>query len=109
MELLTKNLGILPLDACGHRLTDIRKGLMAVETAQFDNLPIQRESLRSKDRFPKSYAPNVFVDDLPRTQQLDSYGVKPRPLKRPQFNSGEILERDGLPGGVVSGLRAQMD
>ena len=70
MEVLAKDVGIFALYAARHCLTDEGKCLMAVESAEFDDLAIQRETVISEHRFAEPDTPRVFINNLaPRVRR----------------------------------------
>ena len=59
VEVLAQDVGILALHACGHRLTDEGKGLVAIEAAQLDDFAVEREALVGEDGFAEADAARV--------------------------------------------------
>ena len=54
VELLAQDLRITTLHPTRHRLANERKCLMAIETAQLDDLAVQREALIGEGRFAEA-------------------------------------------------------
>ena len=64
VQVVAQDVRVLALHAGGHGLADEGKGLMAIESAQLDDLAVEREAVIGERRFAEADAPRVFVDDL---------------------------------------------
>src|SRR5262249_54414231 len=92
LEFFAKDPRVAALDACGHRLTDKRECLMAIESAQFQMLAVQKETVRSEARLAKADTSFVLIDDSTTFGQLDVNVVQLRLIDAPQFDCTEIVE-----------------
>src|SRR5216683_5876522 len=70
LEAVAQNLRVAALHAGGHRLSNKRECLMAVESAQLDDLAVEREPSRREPRLAESHAAAVPVDGRAFIQQL---------------------------------------
>src|SRR5271155_2601211 len=96
LELITQNQGVAALNPAGHRLPYKGKCLMAIETAQLDDLTVQRKSLVGKSRFAEAKTAGIFIDDLALLKQPHTHRIKLRVLQVPEANLPEIAQRNSL-------------
>src|SRR5580700_6886970 len=89
LETVAQNLRIATLHPSRHRLTDKRKRLVAVESAQLDDLAVKREAARREVRFTKTNAAAVFIAGSASVHQLHVDTVELRMLEIPQLNRAE--------------------
>src|SRR5580698_8977401 len=101
VELLAQNFRILPLHAPGHSLADKRKGLVTIESPQFDDLAVQRKTVIRKSRFTEADASRVFVDLAARSQQIQVHRIEFRLLKIPQLYIAQPAQRNSVTRPVV--------
>jgi hypothetical protein len=62
MQVLPKNYRIATLCPRGHRLSYKWKSLMAIESPQLDDLPVERESVVRECRLAKPNPARIFID-----------------------------------------------
>src|SRR5579864_289583 len=94
LELVAQDIGVPALRATGHCLTNPRKGLMAIESAQFDDLAIQFEAVIGELRFAEAETAGVFVEDQVVSQQTKVTGKEISLLETPQLDAAQLLEMD---------------
>ena len=92
LELVAQDLGVAALGAAGHGLPDKGKGLMAVESAQLDDLAVQFEAVIGKLGLAKAEAAGVFVQKLGTVVEAHAHRVKIAFLHTPQLDSAEIFK-----------------
>ena len=92
VEILSEDVGVFALRTCGHGLTDERKGLMAIKAAQFDDITVEREALRSELSFAEADAAGVGVDGATVLEEGYVDDVEMRLVEVPEL-------------GVFSGMR----
>src|SRR5215468_819367 len=63
LEFPFQDVSIAPLPTGSHRLTNKRKCLMSVESAQFNDLPVEFETMIGEAGITKTEAAAIFVDD----------------------------------------------
>ncbi len=94
LELVAEDIGVPSLRATRHCLTNPWEGLMAIESAQLDDLAIQLEAVIGELCFAESETARVFVDDLVVSQQTNMNGVKISLLEAPQLDVTQLLKMD---------------
>src|ERR1700739_4639999 len=75
-ELFPQNIGVLALDTSGHCLAGEWKGLVPVETAEFNGFPIQFKSIVGEARLAKANAAAILLEDALSVQESHSNGVQ---------------------------------
>jgi hypothetical protein len=68
MQFITEYLSIPPLHAAWHGLTDERKRLMAIESAQLDDFAVQLKAVIGKLRHPETESARIFIRRLTSAQ-----------------------------------------
>src|ERR1700716_1469411 len=100
LETVTQNLRIATLHAGRHRLANKRKGLVAIESAQLDDLAVEREAGRREARLTKTNAAAVFIAGSVSVHQLHMDAVELRMLEIPQLNGAEVFQHYSLRSAV---------
>src|ERR1700734_300542 len=86
LELMPQDMRIAALHPAGHSLANKREGLMPIEPSQFDNLPVQLESMVGKLRFAKTYTPRDVIQTLVAAPESHIHGVQLGMCKIPQLD-----------------------
>ena len=80
MEFFSQDGRVGPLHPAGHGLSDERKRLMTIETAQLDDFSVQFETVVGKRCLAKSNPPSIPVCNLRPAAQADFDGIEMRAL-----------------------------
>src|SRR5215469_16508437 len=105
VQALPQDVSIFALAARRHGLPDVRKGLMAVESAELDDLSVEREAMIGKCGFAKADAPRVFIHHAATDKKPHMGGVHSRLIERPELNAVQLRQRQGESRWVFSALR----
>lgn len=109
MQFVAQNIGIAPLSAGRHRLTDEGKGLMTIEPSELDDLAVERETTRCEHRFAKANAARVGVENVPGREKPNVNAIKLRTGKLPELDPFQPLKPYSVPSGILGRLSAGMD
>ena len=93
---MLEDAGVALLSAGGHSATDVREGLMAIETAQLDVFAIEHEALRSETDFAEADAGSVFIRTI-----ADSDVIELGRCETPESEVSEVRESDIEFGGFA--------
>src|ERR1700760_1320898 len=83
VEVRAQNVRIATLHAARHRLADIRKRLVPIESAQLHDLAVEREALVGEGRFAKADAPHLLIHNLVAAHQSHAYMIELRMIQVP--------------------------
>ena len=92
MKAFAQDIGILPLHARRHCLPDKRKRLMTIQTAQLDDLAIQRKAMIGKDCLAEANASRVFINHAPGVDEPDMNCIEMGLLNVPKLQAPESSE-----------------
>ena len=89
-EVRAQNVRIAPLHAARHRLADIGKGLVAIESAQLHDLAVEREAVVGERGFAKADAPRLLIHHLAAAHQPHTDVIQLRAIQIPQLDLVEL-------------------
>src|SRR5439155_19583967 len=75
-EFIAQDLSVASLCTSRHRLSDIRKRLVAIKPAQLDHFSVQRKSMIRKLRLAKTKPSRVFINNLRTSKQTDPHRIQ---------------------------------
>ena len=92
LQLVLQDQRIAPLYPRRHGAADERKGLMAIQAAQLDMLPVQHEALRGETRFAETDARGMLVDDLRSLGEARHHLVQLGMIEIPKIHRAKIRQ-----------------
>src|SRR5258708_2719942 len=105
LDFRTKKVRTPPLHPPRHRLSNERESLVPIQSAQLDNLAVEREPLVGKLRVPKAYNARNAVDLLTPPPQRYLNPVQIRMRQIPKFDSAQVCQRNSVYGRFADSRR----
>src|ERR1043166_712147 len=93
VQFLPQNPCVTLLHTRRHRQADAGKGLMAIQSAQHEMLPIEVETLRGELRLAETDLRLVLIDDTLPFRQPDLNLIKLRTLDTPKVDVANASQR----------------